>query len=184
MEEFTILGQFIPLNTYRNYADQLTALLNLNDNDFEYAHYEPISVDGIKCDSRSNNYNSANDICCWHQDRGSFMERQPWMILWTNVSPTEVKLSSGKIVVAEENDVILINNISVYHRMPRHRKSGRHLVRITPRTIIPLKGNTGDLVIGDESKYEYSIEDPGSHVFEWKEELKYREITRQHYIAS
>lgn len=55
----------------------------------------------------------------WHQDGAGVAHTTPALIMWANVYPTEVLLPSGLIVSGEPYDVVLIDNITTKHRVPR-----------------------------------------------------------------
>lgn len=53
----------------------------------------------------------------WHQD-SICGDPAGALILWANSYPTELLLPDGSIVSGKPNDIVLIDNIRVKHRMP------------------------------------------------------------------
>lgn len=55
----------------------------------------------------------------WHTDtRGSGFMRA----MWSNVRPTEVRFTDGRLLGAQDGDVILIDNSEVEHRAPEDQQ--------------------------------------------------------------
>jgi len=52
----------------------------------------------------------------WHHDQPLDIG----LILWSNMFPTEIRLSDGRIVTAKPFDVVLLDNANVHHRTPEY----------------------------------------------------------------
>lgn len=65
------------------------------------------------------NRSLANDgtdgITHWHWDAS----HQGYFVVWSNLVPTEVQLADGKRLKVKSGDVILVNNATSLHRLPR-----------------------------------------------------------------
>lgn len=53
----------------------------------------------------------------WHHDGGKFSGPK-WMLMWTNIKPTEVKLPDGTEIKLKPNVLTLVDNTVCSHRAP------------------------------------------------------------------
>lgn len=53
----------------------------------------------------------------WHQDGGR-MDKPSWMLLWTNVSPTQILLSDGAETKLRPYELTLVDNQTLKHKAP------------------------------------------------------------------
>ena len=67
-------------------------------------------------EKRDLNYITPQDD--WHREE---LETGPYrfVIVWANIHPTELRLPSGEIVIPACDELVLFDNIRVYHRPPR-----------------------------------------------------------------
>lgn len=96
----------------------------------------------------------------WHRDNFGDTEG---LLVWSNILPTEVRLPDGNVVSPEENDVVLIANHLVEHRISKgyiksvHRGEGhgRHFLRASTnkypskKTIAAWKRTLAELVTAE-----------------------------------
>lgn len=62
----------------------------------------------------------------FHQDGDtSGVDMDFGMVLWSNKEPTEIKLSSGKVVTPKRFELVYFNNLDVHHRRPPHFEGRR-----------------------------------------------------------
>lgn len=55
-----------------------------------------------------------SNVAAFHKDGGL-----RYFVVWSNVSPTEVKFKDGSLLDAKDGDIIFVDNKEVMHRTPK-----------------------------------------------------------------
>lgn len=127
MEPFQILGKFdIPTGGFKaagngmyNQRGAEQYYLSKDQQPFSIVGLrQPFSIVGLRhWEYRKPGYSASiaadpmESVKLWHPDGGL------WVILWSNIFPTEV-LYNGDVVSGDDGDIILLDNSRVKHRMP------------------------------------------------------------------
>ena len=79
-------------------------------------------------------YTTDADVRKWHQDGDgrNNKRRRFWLVMWSNVKPTELRLKRSKrIFEVAPGHVVLVRNDLVEHRSPTETHEGRWFIRVT-----------------------------------------------------